>query len=231
MLWHGPAFGEHMQSWTDICNAALARVGGARINSLDDASNEARVCRNVLDTCKEAVLLAHVWTCSRSRAVLPLVGIAGQDGKPHWPYRYAYGVPADFLRAVRIETGVPYGSLGAPAHMEQFIIERYKEDRVILCNRQKAELIYIANAKNPAVLSAECRQALTAALTLELATALMDHGRGVRETYYKEYQEALRRAIYIDSIQSSEFVPPDTTYARVRGAEDGWYYPAGGYDE
>lgn len=216
-----------MQSWSDICNAALVRVGGAKINSLDEASNEARICKAVLDSCKEMVLLGHVWTSSRSRAALPLVGLSGQDGAPHWPYKYAYGLPADFLRAVRLETGTPYGSPGAAAHMEPFIIERYKELRVLLCNMPRAELVYVANAASPAMLSAECRQALSAALAMELSTALQQSLQA-RELYRREYQDVLRQAIYIDALQAAELVPPDTTYARARAAYDG---PQGGFYE
>ncbi len=205
-----------MQSWVDICNAALVRVGAAKINSLDEASNEARICKGVLDFCKEQVLASHVWWCARSRAVLPLAGISGEDGAPRWPYKYAYGLPADFIRAVRIETGAPYGSPSAPGKMEPFILERYKASPVLLCDRQNAELVYVAQTLAPSELSAEFRQALVACLAMELATALTQ-SLSMRGRYQQEYEAAMRKAIFIDATQSSEWLPPDSTYVNARG--------------
>lgn len=219
-----------MQSWVDICNAALVRVGAQKINSMDEAGNEARICKAVLEFCKEQVLVRHVWWCARSRAALPLAGIAGRDGAPNWPYKYAYGLPADFLRAVRIETGTPYGSPGAPAGLEPFILEKYGEDRVLLCNRRNAELIYVAGTSSPGDLSAECKQALVACLATELSTAL-GQSLSMRERFQQEYKAALNEAVFIDATQANEFVPPDDTYLRARGGYTDTCYPFRGYDE
>lgn len=210
-----------MQSWVDICNAALVRVGASKINSLDEASNEARACKAVLGLCKEQVLVSHVWWCLRSRAVLPLRGTSGEDGAPEWPYKYAYGLPADFARAVRIETGTPYGSPGAPGKMEPFILERYDGSPVLLCDRQNAQLIYVADTKVPSELSIECRQALVAALAMELSTALTQ-SLNMRSRYQQEYEAAMNRAVFVDAVQASEWTPPDNTYIKARGAGPGW---------
>lgn len=204
-----------MQSWVKMCNAALVRVGAKKINGLDEASNEARTCKAILDGCIDEVLVTHPWSSASSRARLALVGISGEGEHPRWPYRYAYATPVNMLRAVRIESGTPWGSPGAACPPVPFRLEMYQGGRVLLCDQKSPDLIYVSKVTDPSALSPELRTALVYLLSKELATTLIESASR-RAQFDAEYREALARAQYLDAVQGYETVPPDTTYGMAR---------------
>ena len=98
-----------MANLVDLANDALAAIGAAGstnvpfIASLDDARNEAVVCKRFLaPTDKSASLMAtileyHDWNCARKRAEL-----AAQATAPIFGYGYSYVLPSNYLKVRRI---------------------------------------------------------------------------------------------------------------------------------
>ena len=98
-----------MANLVDLANDALAAIGAAGstnvpfIASLDDARNEAVVCKRFLaPTDKSMSLMAtilefHDWNCARGRAEL-----AAQATAPIFGFSYSYVLPPDYLKVRRI---------------------------------------------------------------------------------------------------------------------------------
>lgn len=81
----------------DLCNTALSFVGRASINSLEEATAEARACRQHYDAARRSFLSLSLWTFALRRVVL---AETVNTFEARWAYRYAY--PNDALRVVRL---------------------------------------------------------------------------------------------------------------------------------
>jgi hypothetical protein len=79
-----------------ICNLALSWLGANRILSFDENSNESRLCADVYEPLRQAVLEERAWTFAEDirRLSSPLSPTLGDE--------YAYELPTDILRAYRV---------------------------------------------------------------------------------------------------------------------------------
>lgn len=92
-----------MESETSVCNMALARVGGKRINDYADTSDtklEAIYCRLFFDQTLRALLKDHYWPFAKGRVQLSENTVA-----PAFQYSHQYYLPNDFLRLVLFYNG------------------------------------------------------------------------------------------------------------------------------
>jgi len=82
-----------MATVIDICNAALSRLGQEPLQSLDDGSKWADLCKSNWPLVRDAVLRNHKWPCATKRVILsPLAE------SPPFGYSYQFQLPADYLR-------------------------------------------------------------------------------------------------------------------------------------
>ncbi len=86
-----------MYSEVDVCNLALTWLGERRITSLDDEPL-GLVCKEVWPLARDAVLRMHRWNAIQRQAALARLADAPLAG-----HAYAYQLPADCLRAWRVE--------------------------------------------------------------------------------------------------------------------------------
>lgn len=86
-----------MSTPVDICNLALGHIGKPEINSLEEASAEARECRRFYDPTRRAMLQLSDWTFARRRVVLAQVA---NDYAERWGYKYSR--PAGALKMLRV---------------------------------------------------------------------------------------------------------------------------------
>lgn len=82
---------------------ALNKFGARRITNYEDSSdktNEAIVCRLHFEQTAKSLMRSHWWRFAKTRAIL------SQDTvSPVFQWTYAYHLPADFLRAIRVYDG------------------------------------------------------------------------------------------------------------------------------
>lgn len=115
-----------------ICNLALGRLGGrAAIQSLDDADEEARACAVVYPATVASALTAYAWPFAERRATL-----ARLPASPSEAWGYAYALPVDCIKPVRLDDGLPWRPRG-PAYAI--------EGSALLCDLDAAELVYVAD--------------------------------------------------------------------------------------
>jgi len=87
-------------SEVDIINLGLGMVGAADIGALTDRSTEAAAARKYWPVVREAVFAASPWHCLEKRVTLSTT-----TTEPAWGYAYAYPLPDDFVRIIRLELG------------------------------------------------------------------------------------------------------------------------------
>jgi hypothetical protein len=80
-------------SEVQICSNALLLLGDETIASFDENTTRARLCSNLWDTVRDAVLRSHPWNCAMMRVVL-----AADATAPAFDWAYSFTLPADCLR-------------------------------------------------------------------------------------------------------------------------------------
>jgi len=169
-----------MASTVDICNGALNQLGATTILSLTEDSKNARLCNSRFTQVRDAVFRSHPWNCLQKR-----VELAADTTAPAWGFSYAYTLPADCLRLLRI---LDYDS-------------NYKvEGRKILSNTSSMKILYIGRITDPNEYDESLRETLSAALGADIAFAVTSNNQ-TASNMYNLFQDKLKDARFIDSTE------------------------------
>ena len=169
-----------MASTVDICNGALNQLGATTILSLTEDSKNARLCNSRFTQVRDAVFRSHPWNCLQKR-----VELAADTDAPAWGFSYAYTLPADCLRLLRI---LDYDS-------------NYKvEGRKILSNTSSMKILYIGRITDPNEYDESLRETLSAALGADIAFAVTSNNQ-TASNMYNLFQDKLKDARFIDSTE------------------------------
>lgn len=141
-------------SEVDICNLALGWVGGNLITSLDDATNEARLCKAMYESSRDAALEDRDWTFATSRKYLTPLASA-----PAFGYSKAFQLPSDCLRVIQVDSDADFNN------GENWT----REEDTILANVSALYIRYIKQITNPAKFSPGFSHACAARLAADLA--------------------------------------------------------------
>lgn len=170
-------------SEVQICNMALGRIGCSQfISSLDDASNEARVCNQVYTFVLERVLQDFPWPFATKYATLADIGTPVSP----WGFRYRY--PSDCLQIHRVlfeskTEGVPYAVINDDA----------SDAKAILCDYETAVIEYTANVTKVSLFPPSFSNALAWAIASEIAAPLSadpKYAQAANNTYSRTLAEA-----------------------------------------
>ena len=169
-----------MASTVDICNGALNQLGATTILSLTEDSKNARLCNSRFTQVRDAVFRSHPWNCLQKR-----VELAADTDAPAWGFSYAYTLPADCLRLLRI---LDYDS-------------NYKvEGRKILSNTSSMKILYIGRITDPNEYDESLRETLSAALGADIAFGVTSNNQ-TATNMYNLFQDKLRDARFIDATE------------------------------
>jgi len=169
-----------MASVVDICNGSLNQLGATTILSLTEDSKNARLCNSRYTQVRDAVFRSHPWNCLQKR-----VELAADTDAPAWGFSYAYTLPADCLRLLRI---LDYDS-------------NYKvEGRKILSNTSSMKILYIGRITDPNEYDESLRETLSAALGADIAFAVTSNNQ-TATNMYNLFQDKLKDARFIDSTE------------------------------
>jgi len=162
-------------SVVSICNLALSHVGAYSIGAIDERSMEARVCMQHYDTCRDETLRSFPWAFATKTVPLAL---ASGVSYPNW--EYAYALPADCLRAIRL---VYEGMDLHPEEEEPFTLMSGATGTTtyLLADLEQAWLEYTAKALDPTVYDSQFVTALSYRLASAIATALSANDSKRRE--------------------------------------------------
>ena len=169
-----------MASTVDICNGALNQLGATTILSLTEDSKNARLCNSRYTQVRDSVFRSHPWNCLQKR-----VELAQDTTAPAWGFKYAYTLPADCLRLLRI---LDYDS-------------NYKvEGRKILSNTETMKILYISRVTDPNEYDESLRETLSAALSADIAFAVTSNNT-TATNMYNLFQDKLKDARFVDSTE------------------------------
>ena len=169
-----------MASVVDICNGALNQLGATTILSLTEDSKNARLCNSRYTQVRDSVFRSHPWNCLQKR-----IELAVDTTAPAWGFSYAYTLPSDCLRLLRI---LDYDS-------------NYKvEGRKILSNASSMKILYIARITDPNEYDELLRETLSAALGADIAFGVTSNNQ-TAQNMYQLFQDKLRDARFVDSTE------------------------------
>ena len=169
-----------MASVVDICNGALNQLGATTILSLTEDSKNARLCNSRFTQVRDSVFRSHPWNCLQKRQEL-----AADSDSPAWGFKFAYTLPADCLRLLRI---LDYDS-------------NYKvEGRKILSNTSSMKILYIGRVTDPNEYDESLRETLSAALGADIAFAVTSNNQ-TATNMYNLFQDKLKDARFVDSTE------------------------------
>jgi len=148
-------------SVVQICNEALSYLGQARINDIEDDTNEARACNLHYETLRDRELEAFAWHHIISRQILAAVT---NTRTKEWKYSYAKpALTTSIITVFDTETGPT-----DPPH------EYLLEGSTIWTNVKDANIVFAGTSTNPAAWSALFRDAISWALAARTAMSLTE---------------------------------------------------------
>ena len=203
-----------MATEVDICNVALTNLGEAKIVSLTEASERARMCNLRFPDVRDAVLRSHPWNCATKR-----VQLSRSTTTPAFGYLYQYSLPSDYLRI-----------LGTNDALNSYQIE----GKYLLTDETTIYIKYVSRVSDASELDPNLVESIGIRLAWELAEPLTGRIELKREMWAK-YQSVIAEARGIDA---SEGIPDRIEY--LSWIESRWGYqgldykpidsPAEGYD-
>ncbi len=184
-----------------ICNRALAKVGGGRIDSLTEGTEAARVCNELYSELRDEVLVAGQWDFAVKR-----VGLAQNATAPTSRFTYAYNYPADYLKTVSVTTD---GT--TPLGPEDFRSEgsRVVTDQTAIC------LVYMARITDSALYPPDFASSLAARIAIDLASSIAKNGR-LRIEMQSEYAAYLNEHLASNSGNETLQTPQNSGYENGR---------------
>jgi len=131
-----------MASIVGIWNMALGRVGVSEtVESLNDRSKQAEVCRFHWEQARDYALADFPWKFARRRVAL------ADTGNPPSTWLYSYAYPTDCLFAMALV--LPGIRQPRWDQRPAFEIAASADQTVIYTDLEKAELIYTARIEDP----------------------------------------------------------------------------------
>lgn len=181
-----------MQSTVALFNTALARLGGEQLDKLispQETDTLGALCENLFPHVLDLALSAHAWSFAQAKTVLAPVPAEAADAL----YPYAYALPPDCIRALRVESG--NRSLA-------YVIE----GTTIKSTSGGASLLYVRRVADPLLWPPAFADALAWAMAQELASAKLNDSRK-QQWAMQNYELALERAIARDCAGQNRFRP------------------------
>ena len=187
-----------MASVVDMCNSALNLLGASTISALTDDSKNARLCNQRFEPVRDRVFRSHAWNCLHKR-----VQLAQNSTAPVVEYSYAYALPSDCLRVLKVHNG--------STDSIKSDIDYKLEGRNIVTNEGTVYIIYIAIDTDPNNYDTYLQESIAHQLAADLAYAVTNNAT-LADKYMVRADERLREARFIDAtenslgtIESSEF--------------------------
>jgi hypothetical protein len=192
-----------MASKVEICNLALSHVGAYRISSLSDTTKEAKECSAFYDIALNATLEDYDWSFARKRLPLALLS----ETYSGWDFAYQYPIDCIIPRKISDPTGVNtgtsydidsdrYNPVGKVKY--ELAVSGDLSSRIILTNKEDAELVYTAKVTNTNLFTNQFIDAFSLKLAAYLAQPLKGKD-GLRIELLQLYANVVNRSQAVDA--------------------------------
>ena len=207
-----------MASRVDICNTALSYLGlGSDVlvantsADLKDASEPARACLLIYDSCRRQLLEMGRWSFARKIVSLALIA----DTDPLDNYRFQYAFPSDVLKILELrgQNGMSLWQNTPLIEIDLFVNKRDKF--VIGSNLENAELDYIFNLTDTERFSPLFQEALACKIGEKLALRLTKDMKK-KQQLENDFHIALSEALKQDMNQTKRKVKVSYDYLSIR---------------
>ena len=178
-----------MASVVDMCNSALNLLGASTISALTDDSKNARLCNQRYESVRNRVFRSHAWNCLHKR-----VQLAQNSTAPVIEYTYAYALPSDCLRVLKVHNGT--------TDSIQSAIDYKLEGRNIVTDEGTVYLIYVALVTDPNEYDSYLQESISHQLAADLCYAITNNAT-LANNYMARADERLREARFIDATENS----------------------------
>ena len=178
-----------MASVVNMCNSALNLLGASTISALTDDTKNARLCNQRYEPVRNRVFRSHAWNCLHKR-----VQLAQNSTAPVVEYTYAYALPSDCLRVLKVHNGTT-DSIASN-------IDYKLEGRNIVTNEGTVFIIYIAIDTDPNNYDTYLQESISHQLAADLAYAVTNNAT-LADKYMVRADERLREARFIDATENS----------------------------
>ena len=178
-----------MASVVNICNSSLNLLGASTISALTDDTKNARLCNQRYEPVRNRVFRSHAWNCLHKR-----VQLAQNSTAPVVEYDYAYALPSDCLRVLKIHNGTTDSIASA--------LDYKLEGRNIVTDIDTVFLIYIALDTDPNNYDTYLRESISHQLAADLCYAITNNAT-LANNYMTRADERLREARFIDATENS----------------------------
>ncbi|MCK5021096.1 MAG: hypothetical protein KAS32_29065 [Candidatus Peribacteraceae bacterium] len=140
-----------------ICNLSLSWLGGNRITSLDDDTDEANLCVDNYEFSRDTVLEMRNWTFATSRVKLnPLVEA------PEFGFKFKCVLPPECIRVIQASTDPDF----------RYGIEWVREENLLLSNYPDPYIRFIKRMTDVTRFSPLFVKAMAAQLAADMAIPL-----------------------------------------------------------
>ena len=156
-----------------IANRALTLLAVDRILAFDENSEQARKMNAIFETTRDALLSEHNWNFARKERLLSLLS----DEPLLDDYAYAYQIPSDCLRVLRLQTYFTFAIYG----------------NKVYTNSNDPRIEYIAQITDPTKFSAGFVKAFAARLAADLAYPITQNAtlaKNAEEIAMRDLKEA-----------------------------------------
>lgn len=201
------------QTPVDVCNLALLYTGqGQQINSLDQATIEAKACKVHYAKTRDAFLESAWWKFATKHAVLALL-----SGQTRTDWVYVYQLPSDFIAPRYIHTGQRLSNPidRIPFDLESVSASTAVTGQCLVTDQKAAELCYTAEVPTIALWTPLAVDALAWELAVKLCLILpVKPEWAARARLEAKQARATALASQARSAQSDPTPPSEYTNAR-----------------
>ena len=178
-----------MASVVNMCNSALNLLGASTIAALTDDTKNARLCNQRYEPVRNRVFRSHAWNCLHKR-----VQLAQNSTAPVVEYTYAYALPSDSLRVLKIHNGTTDSIASA--------LDYKLEGRNIVTDEGTVYAIYIALDTDPNNYDTYLRESISHQLAADICYAITNNAT-LAKNYMARADERLREARFIDATENA----------------------------
>lgn len=189
---------------------ALGWIGTNSITSLDQATPEARTCRQFYDMARQQTLRDHPWNFAQARVQLAEVGVPATYPE----YAYAYAWPDKCIRAHKVYTG------GIATDFEVALSED-GSGRILLTNAPEAVLAYTRDVSDPNMFDPLYVRALARRLAADIGKVFFKSNPQTMQELETYYANEVRKAQAMDAREGKPDTVDDIPWITARTMPEG----------
>ena len=178
-----------MASIVDIANNALNIICASTISSLTEDTKNARICNQRFENVRNRVFRGHPWNCLIKR-----VQLAQNSTAPVIEYTYAYALPSDFLRCLKIHNG--------PTDSVASALDFKVEGKNIVTDEATVYLVYVAKDTDPNNYDSYLYEVLGYQLAADIAYGITNNA-SLAKNLLVDADEKLRESRFVDATENS----------------------------